>query len=227
MSKVEYVARDTDELKPATGRPRGRPRTASDADRRAGILKAALRLFQAEGYAGTTTEMVAAEARISKQTLYRLFPSKAELFRALVIDHRATMLELPLQRAGLPLDEAIAAVFRFDLSPEAEQERRAFVHLAMREGHDVPEIHAILREAGPDASRRMLAEWLAAQAETGAIVLEDADSAARMLMDMLFGAMLHFSDPRHGPPTGPARAARLVHLKRCVRTFLDGVRPRG
>ncbi|GGF77933.1 TetR family transcriptional regulator [Azorhizobium oxalatiphilum] len=208
-------------------RPRGRPKTASDTQRRAGVLQVARTLFEEQGFAGTTTDMVAARARMSKQTLYRLFRNKAELFRALVEDHRSTMLALPLKEHDLPLAQAIATIFRFDIAPEAERERAVFLHFAMRTVTDDPEVHAILREAGPDASRAMLSAWLETRAANGEIVLEDADSAARMLMDMVFGAMLHFADPRTGPPEGPQRQARLDHLHRCVRIFLDGVRPKG
>lgn len=55
---------------------RGRPR--SDAARRA-ILDAAYALVVAHGYAGVTTEAIAARAGASKQTIYRWWPSKAEL----------------------------------------------------------------------------------------------------------------------------------------------------
>ena len=47
------------------------------------ILKAALRLFAARGYAGTSIRMIAQSAGISVGLLYNYFPSKADLLGAL------------------------------------------------------------------------------------------------------------------------------------------------
>ena len=47
------------------------------------ILKTALRLFAANGYAGTSIRMIAESAGISVGLLYNYFPSKAELLTAL------------------------------------------------------------------------------------------------------------------------------------------------
>lgn len=54
----------------------GRPRSDEATD---AILTATLRLLAANGYAGTSTAEVAAEARASKATLYRRWPSKHAL----------------------------------------------------------------------------------------------------------------------------------------------------
>jgi AcrR family transcriptional regulator len=47
------------------------------------ILKAALRLFAAHGYAGTSIRMIASAAGISVGLLYNYFPTKADLLGAL------------------------------------------------------------------------------------------------------------------------------------------------
>jgi len=54
----------------------GRPRSDEATD---AILTATLRLLAARGYAGASTADVAAEARASKATLYRRWPSKHAL----------------------------------------------------------------------------------------------------------------------------------------------------
>lgn len=208
---------------PPSRRQRGRPKAASDAARRAQILAQARAIFLERGYAGTTTELVATSCRISKQTLYRLFPSKTELFRALVVEHRSTMLKLPPERADLPPADAIAAIFRVGLSAAADRERVAFLDFAMREARTFPEIGEMVRQDGGEASRALLAGWLEAQHAAGILTIEDADSAARMLMDVIFGAMMHLPG---GPPDGPQRTARDAHMRRCIRIFIDGVRPR-
>ena len=59
----------------ATAQPR---RTA--AERREEIIAIAVRHFAAGGYTGTSTESIAREAGISHPYLFRLFPTKRELF---------------------------------------------------------------------------------------------------------------------------------------------------
>ncbi|CAM3807100.1 TetR/AcrR family transcriptional regulator [Tsukamurella ocularis] len=67
---------------PDAPRPRGRPGGSSGAD----LLAIARNLFLDRGFAGTTMDAVAAGARISKQTLYRQYPSKDDLYAAVVRD---------------------------------------------------------------------------------------------------------------------------------------------
>jgi AcrR family transcriptional regulator len=63
---------------------RGRPR---DQDLGPAILAAALSLVQKMGYAAVTTEMIAAKAGVGKQSIYRRWPSKAELVLDAFLDH--------------------------------------------------------------------------------------------------------------------------------------------
>lgn len=56
------------------------------AERRAGLVDAALTVFSAEGFQGATMDSVAAEAGVTKPVLYQHFPSKRDLFRGLLHD---------------------------------------------------------------------------------------------------------------------------------------------
>ena len=51
------------------------------------LLEAALDLFVEKGFAATRSEEVAARAGVSKGTLFLYFPSKEELFKAVVRDN--------------------------------------------------------------------------------------------------------------------------------------------
>ncbi|HWH67428.1 MAG TPA: helix-turn-helix domain-containing protein, partial [Gaiellales bacterium] len=57
-------------------RPPGRPRN-EEADRE--IIAATLRLLPVQGYDRLSVEAVAAEADVTRATIYRRYPSKAEL----------------------------------------------------------------------------------------------------------------------------------------------------
>ncbi len=64
----------------STGHRRPSPRDAGATRQR--LLRAALRLFTEQGYHGTTTPALARAAGIAEGTIYRHFPSKERLFRA-------------------------------------------------------------------------------------------------------------------------------------------------
>ena len=58
-------------------------------DRPGELLEAALDLFVEKGFAATRSEEVAARAGVSKGTLFLYFPSKEELFKAVVMENVA------------------------------------------------------------------------------------------------------------------------------------------
>ena len=84
-------------------RPPGRPRNVA-ADRE--IIAATLRLLSREGYDGTSIEAVAAEAGVTRATVYRRYPTKADMVTAAVCamseakdpgacpDPRSTLIQL-------------------------------------------------------------------------------------------------------------------------------------
>ena len=71
----------------STAAPRQRRKQARPQE----LLEAALALFVEKGFAATRSEEVAARAGVSKGTLYLYFPSKEELFKA-VVRHNLTAL---------------------------------------------------------------------------------------------------------------------------------------
>jgi AcrR family transcriptional regulator len=56
------------------------------------LLEAALDLFVEKGFAATRSEEVASRAGVSKGTLYLYFPSKEELFKAVVRQNLSTLI---------------------------------------------------------------------------------------------------------------------------------------
>jgi AcrR family transcriptional regulator len=68
------------------------------------LLEAALALFVEKGFAATRTEEVARQAGVSKGTLYLYYPSKEELFKAVVRHNLSSLIaegeELAAQFAG-------------------------------------------------------------------------------------------------------------------------------
>lgn len=206
-----------------TRRPRGRPKIGSDDARRADIISEARETFYELGYGNATMERVAMRCKISKQTLYRLFSSKTDLFMAIITAHRESMLALPRDPdETLPLADTLSEIFMIEMPEEMERHREAFIHFILRESQQFPEVAALLTTHGVQHSRTMLADWLRTQHERGRIMAFDSISCARMLMDMVFGAIAELP---LGSNDWPNRKARNDHLRQCFHVFLNGVQP--
>lgn len=203
----------------AARRQPGRPKTRPDEAERARITSGALELFLVSGYAATTMDAVAARCGVSKRTLYRLFPGKTDLFRAMVADHRRSMLALPRAAGPEPLDQALAAIFKLEIDAEEDRGRIAFVLLAVSEAERFPEIGEALRLEGVEPSRRMLAGWLADQQAAGRLRPFPTEAAARMLMDMIFSVQAR----RFVGDLELTRGERVAHARRCIDLFLNGL----
>ncbi len=68
----------------------------SRPDRRLSLLQAALDLFSTQGYAATTTKAIAERSGVTEAILFRHFPTKEELLRALMDQFRPRPLFAPL-----------------------------------------------------------------------------------------------------------------------------------
>ena len=198
---------------------RGRPKVASADERRAGIVEAARRLFLAEGYGRTTMSEVAAHCHASKRTLYELFPSKTDLLAAVIEQHRTSMLALPGDYEGLGLCEALERIFQVDIDEAADEERAAFLSLTIVEAAQFPEVGEMMRRLGGQRAHALLAEWMEGEKKAGRLFVDDTASAARILMDMIFGAVVTKTGTA---AEWPGLEARKDYMRRCIRIFVHG-----
>jgi AcrR family transcriptional regulator len=208
------------QISPLPLRKRGRPKVESDASRQAKIVAEAEALFLQQGFIGTTMDEIAANCRMSKQTLYRIFPSKLDLIAASVHRHRFSMVSLPTGDKSLPLDEALAQIFKIDITANEDHNRLSFLNFVWRESAQIPDLGQILFDHGVGPSRDDLAHWLAHQAESGTITLRDPQAAARILMDMIFGTILQKALGDH---PWPGTDDRQAYIHQCIDIFLHGV----
>jgi len=138
-------------------RPPGRPRN-EEADRE--IIAATLRLLPLQGYDRLSVEAVAAEADVTRATIYRRYPSKAELVCAALsaypddasvgdlADVRAYLVTLmAVFRAGIQACDGVAICSSLYLNREQHPEmleefRRAVVEPRMERMRSVLEAAA-------------------------------------------------------------------------------------
>ncbi|HEY7485516.1 MAG TPA: TetR/AcrR family transcriptional regulator [Streptosporangiaceae bacterium] len=163
---------------------RGRPR--SEASRRA-ILDAALRLCERDGYGAVTLKSIAAEAGTGRQTLYRWWSTKAEVFLEVLTDVIARRLQ-PLPRSADPAADLEAfLIATFDLADGVVG--RIVVNL-MAEAQSDPELAARFSTEVIALRRNALRELLERY-------VPDADP--ELAVDMVFGTMWYRLLNRHAP----------------------------
>src|SRR5258708_13741158 len=80
--------------------------------KRTNILETASRVFAREGFAGTTIDVIAAEAGVSRQTIYNQIGDKEKVFAAEVQDNT--------ERANASLFPTLATFPRAPKDPEGE-----------------------------------------------------------------------------------------------------------
>jgi AcrR family transcriptional regulator len=84
-------------------------------DRRSEILAAALKVFEASGYAATTVEAIAEAAGIAKGSIYNYFSSKHDLFQQIFTDAMAAAEAeaTPILAEAIPAAEKITKVLDY------------------------------------------------------------------------------------------------------------------
>ncbi len=212
------------QIQESVKRSRGRPQIRCDDDTRRLIIEAAAKEFQAKGYAATCIGEVAQRAGVSTRTLYRLIPTKAALFRAVVTDSIEGFIlaidEQVLGKLGLEagLERILAEFGMLTLS----EETIAINRLVIGECERFPEIAAAFYEAAILRVSDAMANWLRQQRERGLVTLDDPQTAAgilrgMMIMDPQRAAML-------GQRSAPSPDEIAQRAKICARLFLDGCR---
>ena len=209
--------------------PASRPRTATkpaspgrpkDLGKRAAILEAAKRLFSNEGFNGASMDQIAAEAGVSKLTVYSHFGDKEALFSAAVRAKCEEMLpdDLFAQELKGPLRTQLkviaGAFFALVSSDEAISTQRMMMALGQA---DDP-LRKLFWEAGPQRTHDAFAAFLQSRVEAGELEIADVSRAAEQFFSLIKGEM-------HGrmicglcgkPPRGDVAA----HLEATVDMFL-------
>lgn len=202
---------------------RGRPKAMSDDQRRALILAHAERLFLDKGYGGASTDEIASCCRMSKQTLYRLFPGKLDLFAAVLESKQLRMINLTDdQYDDLPLDEALGRVFMVDLDQESYEKRATFLRITQTEASVYPELCEVLQRRGAERTRSELERWLERQRQLRGLRIKGVRSAVHMLMDMFIGAVVFDAIGGFGWTTAEER---IKHFRQCIDIVLHGIAP--
>lgn len=198
-------------------RRRGRPNAQDAARLTRFIVELARDLFFAQGFEEVSMDAVAHRAAISKGTLYARFPSKAELFRAVIEDQVERWSKAATQTAptppGMPLSTALLLYGGSILSAACSPESRALEALLGGVGERFPELKSQFEAQAFNHGAGLVAALLRREADAEGPV--DAGLAAKVFMSMILGW------PRGGCDADDL-AARTLYVERCVAIFMQG-----
>ena len=206
-------------------RCRGRPQLRPDAETRQIVYEAARHEFAGNGYAATSMEAVARHAGVSTKTLYRLVPNKATLFEGMMSDRMDRFLSAFNLHAAdhADIDQALNAALLACADLVLDQEVVALQRMILQETGKFSDLASTFYQNGIKRTAAAMSDWLRAQQARGAIVLDDVDEAAGMLIGMLSSAPQRAAMFSGAPmPTRPQIEKR---VRTCVKLFLGGCRP--
>jgi AcrR family transcriptional regulator len=203
-------------------RGRGRPQARCDEETRGVIFEAARHEFAASGYAATSMDSVARRAGVSTKTLYRLNPNKAALFEGMITSRIDAFASVVRVRAcdGSDIKGALreALVIWGELILDGEV--IALQRLILADGEKFPEIAETFYYKAIRRTEHTLANWLKAQSERGLVKVDDAETAAGMLLGMLVFQPQRAVLFGHAPP--PDRAELERRAETVAELFLRG-----
>jgi AcrR family transcriptional regulator len=202
----------------AIGRP-GRPRTLSDAQRRAVLIDAAEAVFMERGYHIATMDDVAQKAGMSKKTVYQVFSGKAVLFEALLID-RLEPLTMAPEDDGLAAEDSLVDLLVWLGEFVLSDRQMALMRLMVAEAPKSPEIAEALTRMQIGRGRGRLERWLEARCKRGEIHVDNPQEIASLLFGMVLGDTI-FSRLLNMEPCSGVSDLRL-HARNCVGILLAG-----
>lgn len=160
------------------------PASSRGQKRKAKILSAATKLFLTVGYGETSIDAIVEVSGGSKATLYSYYPTKADLFRA-VVDSIVTYHEGPVLESLDNVRDTLINFAEHRLRVVFAREHRALIRLIIAERERFPDIARMYYEQGPLHSHMMLRDYFESLIEQGLIAMRSADEACEFFRGML------------------------------------------
>jgi len=175
---------------PDTSLPPNGPGRPKDLAKRQAILDAAKNLFIRKGYAATSMDAVAAEAGVSKLTVYSHFTDKETLFSSAVVARCEEQLpelffdvssDLSVEAVLLKIGRGFQTLIN---SPESLELHRLMVALGTQD----PKLSQIFFEAGPQRVMQEMERFLTQIHNAGKLHFDSPGTAAEHFLCLIKGA---------------------------------------
>ena len=176
------------------------------------IRDGAQRVFLERGFAGTSTDAIASEAGVSKQTLYAYYSSKetllVDVLRHLIHEDPQNRLseveEMPLDTSK-ELRRALDSLAQRAITGLMQPAYLALIRVVIAETPRLPQVGAQFRTAVPEKLLGSVSRILVGARAKGVVGEVNADAASRMFMGALLTyAILDGLLVGEGPPRPPA-----------------------
>ena len=168
----------------------GGPGRPKDPEKRAAILAAAKKLFPVRGFDGVSMDVIAAEAGVSKLTLYSHFADKDALFREAVMARCEDQLpHAYFQPADQPGDirDRLLTIARAFYALVSSEETLSMYRMMAAQAPAKAKLAQLFFDAGP---RRILDEFeqmLERECASGSLRIDDCRSAAEQFFCLTKG----------------------------------------
>jgi len=164
----------------------GRPK---DLEKRAAILEAAKALFPRHGYDGVSMDAIAAEAGVSKLTVYSHFKDKDALFRETVRVKCEEQLPLALFAADLkgPIRKQLRGIAKAFFTLIMSSEAIAMHRMMHAQAGGDARLPKLFWESGPQRITEAMEAFLAAEVQAGQLDIPDLHRAASQFLCLLKG----------------------------------------
>jgi AcrR family transcriptional regulator len=162
----------------------GRPSAAQSGEVEARLLDAAARVFLERGFEGASFDRIAALAHAGKATLYAKYPSKADLFTAIVrrsVEHN--MGAVQSIDPGLALHERLRLVGLDILHYTLQPRPLCMMRLVIETAHRFPEIAQHANRIGWEGGVERVARVIAARNPES---MENAKPTAAWFISLTF-----------------------------------------
>jgi TetR/AcrR family transcriptional repressor of mexJK operon len=175
---------------PEAAKPAG-PGRPKDLGKRAAILEVAKRLFSHNGFDGVSMDQIAAEAGVSKLTVYSHFGDKESLFSSAIRAKCEEQLPSTLFLASLEGDlrEQLSTIARAFFVLVTSEESIAMHRMMMMPGTGDSHVRELFWQAGPQQVKDGLAEFLRAHVARGELQMTDTARAASQFFCLIKGEM--------------------------------------
>lgn len=200
----------------------GRPK---DLEKRAAILDAAKQLFPRSGFEGTSMDAIAAEAGVSKLTVYSHFTDKEALFFAAICARCGEQMPETLFDVDVagPVRGQLEAIARAYLALITAPEAIALHRLLTSGSGTSPKLAQMFWEAGPQRVQGGFQQFLRQKIEAAQLDIGDIPRASQQFFALLKGE-LH-ARLLCGCTTPPSEQEIDAHVRATVDFFLRGYAP--
>lgn len=190
------------------------------AERREQIVTAAMRCFAERGFEGTTTRMLARAAGVSEGLIFRHFPTKRSLYRAIIARRIAEPASglMPAEAAERGDDRAVLSSMASSLLARVGRDP-SFMRLLFFSALEGAPLSRMFYQARVRRVRSFLASYLEGRMKAGALRKVDPSAAAGAFM----GMVANYIQQKHLFRVPVARLAPEDLVRTWVDLFLKGL----